>query len=192
MIHAFPCGTPALDFLGTLRARRNAVPTEKLDTASSLDAWFVESGLLDAAPGASAADLADALEFRETVYALVAARLGGDAAASVAGSAPSADDLVATLNRVAAGAPITLSLGDDRTRRTGDAHAALASLARETVEILGGEEGALLRECGRPECTQVYLDRSRGHRREWCSMRTCGNRVKASTFRTRQREAAEV
>ncbi|MBB4909598.1 ABATE domain-containing protein [Actinophytocola algeriensis] len=44
MEHAFPCGTLALDFVGTLRARRNALPREMLGAPASLDAWFRESG----------------------------------------------------------------------------------------------------------------------------------------------------
>ncbi|MFJ2397220.1 CGNR zinc finger domain-containing protein, partial [Streptomyces sp. NPDC087843] len=31
------------------------------------------------------------------------------------------------------------------------------------------------------------LDRSRGHRREWCAMKTCGSRVKSAAYRARQR-----
>ncbi|MFD1497699.1 ABATE domain-containing protein, partial [Streptosporangium lutulentum] len=48
MEHAFPCGNLALDFVGTLRARRNPVPTDVLTSPRSLDAWFRESGLVDA------------------------------------------------------------------------------------------------------------------------------------------------
>jgi predicted RNA-binding Zn ribbon-like protein len=177
--HAFPCGTLALDFLGTLRARRNPVPTEKLATPELLDSWFVESGMIDEAPGATEVDLAVAVELREALYSLVEARLAGKAA----------DDggAVAVLNLHAAQAPVVVQLGPDGTRRSGTAAHGLAAVAREAVEILGGPDAALLRECGRPECTQVYLDRSRGHRREWCAMRTCGNRVKVSAYRSRHR-----
>jgi predicted RNA-binding Zn ribbon-like protein len=178
--HAFPCGTLALDFLGTLRARRNPVPAEKLGTPGLLDDWFVESGMFDGAPGAGEADLAAALELRESVYSLVEARIAGRAL-DVGG------DAVAVLNRHAAEAPVVVRLGPDGARRSGTAAQGLAALAREAVEILGGPDAALLRECGRPECTQVYLDRSRGHRREWCAMRTCGNRVKVSAYRSRHR-----
>lgn len=178
--HAFPCGTLALDFLGTLRARRNPVPTEKLGTPELLDDWFVESGMLDGAPGADDADLAAAVELREAIYSLVEERLAGRTL-DVGG------DAVAVLNRHAAQAPVVVQLGPDGTRRTGAATQGLATVAREAVEILGGPDVALLRECGRPECTQVYLDRSRGHRREWCAMRTCGNRVKVSAYRSRHR-----
>ncbi|WP_370740859.1 CGNR zinc finger domain-containing protein [Streptomyces sp. Ncost-T10-10d] len=48
------------------------------------------------------------------------------------------------------------------------------------------DEAALLRECARPECTHVCLDRSRGHRREWCAMRTSGNQVTAAAYQVRQ------
>jgi predicted RNA-binding Zn ribbon-like protein len=218
--HAFPCGTLALDFLGTLRARRNPVPAEKLATPELLDDWFVESGMLDAAPHADDADLAAAVELRESLYLLVEDRLGGRAALAAAASAAAADlagqagpadtgdeaepaDSVAlaaaveVLNRYAEEPPVTVRLevaggvgaGDAAAsiRRTGTAAQGLAAVAREAVEILGGPDAALLRECGRPECTQVYLDRSRGHRREWCAMRTCGNRVKVSAYRSRHR-----
>ncbi|WP_042381895.1 CGNR zinc finger domain-containing protein [Streptacidiphilus melanogenes] len=176
MDHAFPCGTLSLDFAGTLRARRNAAPAEMLGSPDRLDSWFVESGMLDTAPGADRVDLHLAVEVREAIYALVAARLDG---ARLPASA------VAVVNGHAAGPQITLRLDGDGATRTGSVAQGLTALARETVEILGGVVGALLRECSRPECTQVYLDRSRGHRREWCSMRTCGNRVKAAAYRAR-------
>ncbi|WP_420031617.1 CGNR zinc finger domain-containing protein [Streptomyces sp. cg28] len=177
MNHAFPCGTLPLDFVGTLRARRNDLPMEKLATPELLDDWFVESGMLDLAPGASEVDLTLAIDLRESIYSLVAARLHDE---------PLPTDAVAELNLQASGMPVTLRLGPDGATRTGSVAQGLAALAREAVEILGGDDGALLRECARPECTQVYLDRSRGHRREWCAMRTCGNRVKAAAYRARQ------
>ncbi|MFC9530695.1 MULTISPECIES: CGNR zinc finger domain-containing protein [unclassified Streptomyces] len=177
MNHAFPCGTLPLDFVGTLRARRNAAPAEKLATPGLLDDWFVESKMLDAPPGADEVDLETAIDLREVVYSLVAARLAAE-------PLPAAD--VAELNRHAAGLPVKAQLGPDGVMHTGSVSQGLAAVAREAVEILGGDEGALLRECARPECTQVYLDRSRGYRREWCAMRTCGNRVKAAAYRARQ------
>ncbi|MEV0950359.1 ABATE domain-containing protein [Promicromonospora sp. NPDC050249] len=182
MNHAFPCGTLALDFLGTLRARRNPVPAEKLGTPALLDDWFVESGMLDGAPGADEADLVAALELRESVYALVEARIA-ERPLDVDG------DAIAVLNRHAAQAPVVVQLGPSGVRHSGSAAQGLAAIAREAAEILGGPDAALLRECGRPECTQVYLDRSRGHRREWCAMRTCGNRVKVSAYRSRHRDS---
>lgn len=176
--HTFPCGTLPLDFVGTLQARRNPQPHEKLDSPASLDSWFVESGLLHEEPGSDGGDLDAARELRASIYALVEARLTGVALPPGA---------LAVVNERASGLPVSIQLGHDGARRSGTAAHALSSLAREAVEIIGGEDGALLRECGRPGCTQVYLDRSRGRRREWCAMRTCGNRIKASNYRARHR-----
>ncbi|BAU88369.1 hypothetical protein SLA_7504 [Streptomyces laurentii] len=178
--HAFPCGTLCLDFVGTLRARRNAAPLEKLATPGLLDDWFLESEMLDLAPGANEADVTITVQLREAIYDLVVARLDG-------ASLPV--EAVAEVNMHASGLPVTLRLGPDGVMRTGSVAQGLAALAREAVQVLGGDEATLLRECARPECTQVYLDRSRGHRREWCAMRTCGNRVKAANYRARQHAA---
>ncbi len=180
---AFPCGTRALDFVGTLQARRSPEPREKLESPESLDAWLVESGLLDEEPGSDGADLGAALELREAVYSLVEARRT---------EVELPVDAVAALNRHAAGMPVSIQLESGRVRRSGPAAHALSAIAREAVEIIGGDDGALLRECGRPICTQVYLDRSRGRRREWCAMRTCGNRTKASNYRARHRGASKA
>ncbi|AYG03613.1 CGNR zinc finger domain-containing protein [Gryllotalpicola protaetiae] len=177
MIHRFPCGTLALDFVGTLRARRNDEPSEKLTEPSDLDAWFSESGMLDVATSASASDLKKAIELREAIYALAYARVAGDELPT---------DAAATVASYAEKLPVSVALADGRLERSGTVPQALASLARETIEIVGGPNAGLLRECSRDECTQVYLDTSRGHRRDWCSMKTCGNRVKASKFRARQ------
>lgn len=181
MNHAFPCGTLALDFVGTLRARRNSEPAEKLASPDLLDAWFTESGMLDEPTGATQEDLAAALELREAIYELVAARIHRTTLAE-------AD--IAVVNRHAQGMPVGLQLVEGSSARTGTSAQGLSTLARQVVEILGSDDATLLRECARPECTQVYLDHSRGHRREWCAMRTCGNRVKASQFRARQRQAS--
>lgn len=188
MHHAFPCGNVALDFVGTFKARRNCVsrkivsreiePREMLTTPRSLDAWFVESGVTAAEPGSDQADLAAAVALREAIYDLVSARIVGG------GGYP---DSIAVLNRMAARPPVVPQLAPGGLVLEATAAQALSSVARVAVEILGGPEADLLKECGRPECTQVYLDTSRGLRREWCAMATCGNKMKALAHRARQR-----
>ncbi|MFB7600574.1 CGNR zinc finger domain-containing protein [Streptomyces sp. NPDC056160] len=128
---------------------------------------------------ASQPRLSERVTLRESIYALVTTRRTG---------APLPADAMAAVNRQAAGTPVSVRLGSRGTSRTGTASQALAELAREAVGLLAGAESVLLRECARPECTQVYLDRSRGHRREWCAMRTCGNRVKSAAHRARRRQ----
>jgi predicted RNA-binding Zn ribbon-like protein len=183
MQHAFPCGHLALDFVGTLRARRNTRPAELLGTPASLDAWFREAGVTDAAAGSTAADLAEAVAVREAVYALVRARMLGD---------PYDDGALDLVNRAAA-VPSTIPRLTAAGRRIeATPRQALSEVARAAVDVLAGSDADLLKECGRPECTQLYVDRSRGGRREWCAMNTCGNRMKAATYRARNRNSSPV
>ncbi|MGM7697606.1 CGNR zinc finger domain-containing protein [Microbacterium sp. A84] len=180
MIHSFPCGDPALDFVGTWQARRNESPAEKLGTPAGLDAWFVESTLAPDGTSPTAEDLAAAIELREAIYALVLARLERH-------DLP--EDDMTTVNTYAAHPPLLRVLHRDGRSKEGTSAAALSEIARGAIELVGGSEAGLLRECARPECTQVYIDRSRGQRREWCSMKTCGSRVKVAAYRSRLKAA---
>nr|WP_223183751.1 MULTISPECIES: CGNR zinc finger domain-containing protein [unclassified Streptomyces] len=166
-----------MDFVGTLRARRHAEPLEGLATPGLLDDWFTESGMLDLPPCATDAEVTVAVRLREAIHALVSARLD---------ARPLPAEQLAEVNLHASGPPVTVRLGPEGVLRTGSVAQGLATLAREAALLLGGDDAELLRECARPDCAQVYLDRSRGRRREWCAMRTCGNRVKAANYRARR------
>jgi predicted RNA-binding Zn ribbon-like protein len=176
--HAFPCGNAALDFVGTLRARRNAVPLEKLRAPKNLDAWFREAGVAEVEPTSGQFDLDKAVALREAVYDLIATRLA---------NRDYDDRALALVNEAARVPPTVPQLDRDGKHLRANADQALSSVARDAIEILGSPDGELLKECNRPECTQVFIDRSRGFRREWCAMKTCGNRVKGATYRARQR-----
>lgn len=183
MQHAFPCGHPALDFVGTLRARRNDRPVELLATPAGLDAWFRESGATDGDPGCTTADLAEAVALREAIYTLVRGRMLGHRYD---------DDALILVNRAAAVPSTIPQLAPSGRSLEATPRQALSSVARAAVDVLAGSDADLLKECGRPECTQLYVDRSRGGRREWCAMNTCGNRVKSATYRARNRNASPV
>ncbi|QUQ68366.1 CGNR zinc finger domain-containing protein [Kutzneria sp. CA-103260] len=178
MVHRFPCDHPALDFVGTLRGRRFDDPLEMLDTPAALTAWFFESRLVDAGPASNSIDLARAIALREAIYALIAVRLFGD---------PQRDSDVVLLNDHARLAPVVPQLTPAGRHVEATPEQVLATVARAAVDLLGGPDVTLLKECQRPECNQVFIDRSRGFRREWCSMTTCGNKVKGATYRARQR-----
>lgn len=45
-----------------------------------------------------------------------------------------------------------------------------------------------LRPCGNDECRLFLLDRSRANTARWCSMKTCGNRLKARRHQERARQ----
>jgi predicted RNA-binding Zn ribbon-like protein len=47
------------------------------------------------------------------------------------------------------------------------------------AELLLSNNRTLVRECGNPTCSWLFLDTSRNHSRRWCDMKGCGNRAKA-------------
>ncbi|WP_345592874.1 CGNR zinc finger domain-containing protein [Streptomyces marokkonensis] len=48
-----------------------------------------------------------------------------------------------------------------------------------------------LRPCGNSECRLFLLDRSRANTARWCSMKTCGNRLKARRHLERARKTPQ-
>lgn len=169
-------GHRALDLLATLRDRhRGAV--ECLQRPADLDRWLALAGL---APDthATLSELQSARELRETVDRAVRALLRDET--------PRSSD-VRKLNlraRQPALAP-QLAAGLE-LQWTGGVDAALATVAREAVELMSGPNRTLIRECAAaPNCSRVYLDRSRARARRWCSMEWCGSSAKMRSYRRR-------
>lgn len=66
----------------------------------------------------------------------------------------------------------------------GDAFASLLGpVAQALAELLADGDFALVKQCEHPDCVLWFYDRTKAHRRRWCSMSTCGNRYKAAQFR---------
>jgi predicted RNA-binding Zn ribbon-like protein len=177
--HVFVCGSPALDFAATLRARRS-LRFEMFVTPDRLDAWYLEAGVVDAVTPAEQTDLDRATAVREAVHRLVTARrLDEEYDAE-------ALDLVNSAARAPSAVP-QLTREGRWTEATQEE--ALSTVARYAVELLSGPNVPLLKECSNPECTRVYIDRSRGMRRQWCGMESCGNKIKAAAYRARKKNA---
>lgn len=175
--HVFVCGNPALDFVATLRARRS-LRFEMFATPDRLNAWYVESGMVDAVSPSREADVEEATTVREAMYQLVTARR----------LAEDYDRAALTVLNNAARKPSAvpqLTPSGRWTQATPDE--ALSMVARQAIELLSGPDVPLLKECGNPECTRTYIDRSRGMRRQWCGMESCGNKIKAAAYRARKR-----
>jgi predicted RNA-binding Zn ribbon-like protein len=66
--------------------------------------------------------------------------------------------------------------------------AALISLvAIQLAMLLATEDASLIRNCAGEGCTLTFIDRTKAHRRLFCSASACGNRAKVAAFRSRQR-----
>lgn len=112
-------------------------------------------------------------------------------------SAPDEDyeDEIATLNRLLARASWhdEVVLDEDGTRvlvnvPDNEADALVGMIARQIAALITNETPSLLKSCGGSGCTLWFLDRTKAHRRMFCSATACGNRAKVAAFRQRQRK----
>ena len=62
----------------------------------------------------------------------------------------------------------------------------LAAVARSAGEIVLEGESAKVRVCANQACGLFFCDKSRTHKRRWCSMAICGNRNKVASFARRR------
>ncbi|MFD5626641.1 CGNR zinc finger domain-containing protein [Streptomyces sp. NPDC127072] len=192
---AFPFigGRSCLDFVATLGKRHGVTPLERLPDPAALARWIGEAGLhtpdetapLHVTPG----DLTHARALREAVHRLVRAAMDGET--------PEPED-VAEVNGAAARADLAPQLGTAETGAVPPLHwkadrpgpAALATVARDAVLLLGGPLSARVKECENPTCSLLFLDDSQARRRRWCSMDRCGNLAKVAGYRNRSRAAS--
>lgn len=65
----------------------------------------------------------------------------------------------------------------------------LQPIAEAIGDLVSGADFRLVRACEGTGCTLVFYDRTKAHRRRWCSMASCGNRAKAAAHRARQRRS---
>jgi predicted RNA-binding Zn ribbon-like protein len=166
--------------------KRHATPIERLPDPAAAARFLVAAGLVPARPAFSVTtrQRARLVELREAVYRLVNA-------ARADRPLPAADREL--LNRAALGAGFAPQLTGTRAgtgvswtaRRPLDA--AIAELARDAVDLLGGEKVARIKECAHPDCSRLFLDESQAGRRRWCSMEKCGNLAKIAGYRGRTR-----
>ncbi len=56
----------------------------------------------------------------------------------------------------------------------------LAPVAESAAQSLSGDDQTLTRKCDNPSCVLHFHDTTKNHTRRWCSMETCGNRIKAA------------
>lgn len=171
-------GADWLDFLVTQLGRYREVQQEYLSDAGALRTWLSKRDLAPAeAP--SEADVLWARELREALHETARAALreaSPPAAAQSLIESALAEDKPLRLRRSARG----LQVMRPRTARE-----ALARLARQAIETLGGPQRAQLHACGDTTCAGIFLDAN--GRRRWCSDERCGNRARVRAHRARAR-----
>ncbi|MEU1300140.1 ABATE domain-containing protein [Streptomyces shenzhenensis] len=167
----------ALDFAGTL-SWRTTDRVDLLTAPADLARWVHRSGLSEEPPKVTAAMFRTAVELREAVYR---------AAASVPDGTRADPADLALIRRTAQHpgvVPQLWAIGE--VRRSGDLTQVLASLAVAASDLLGTAERHHIRVCARPNCTRLFLDRSRAASRRWCDKLRCGSSANSAAYRRRR------
>lgn len=184
---------PALDFINT-RAQPGGVDTEWLEDGPALLAWLREASLVSPADDRAirgafpATDLdqaaKDARSLRQWFRDVVTTEDLSPAARQSATRRLNAilkEDEHVTLLDSNEGAGLAW-----RTQRLWrNPKSVLAPIAEQMGKLLAEEDLSLIRQCGAEDCTVVFLDRTKSHKRRWCSMAACGNRAKVAAWRAR-------
>ncbi|MFD1718035.1 CGNR zinc finger domain-containing protein [Georgenia deserti] len=170
------------DFANTLRDRWRPTARETLIEPRDLTAWVVRAGITSEAHPCSPADLARARELRDAVIATLEQRAGVPEVAVVNAATTAAPrrELTAAANgvQVSAGA-------------AGDVGAGLGLVAADLIDLVAAGRLPQVKECAHARCGLLYVDRSRGARRRWCSMQRCGNRAKVQRHARRTGDGAD-
>ncbi|WP_024574044.1 MULTISPECIES: ABATE domain-containing protein [unclassified Afipia] len=173
---------PVLDMLNTL-AQIDGKAVDSWASDADVRDWLVRTGgygegeLPPAMPGL----LTSARRLRETVRALVVDRKGGGAIDpsplnDLLAKSPGHSELVCD--------EPGLRLTRRRTLKTPDQ--VLGPVAEAAAELLATGDFNLIRKCEDRTCVMWFYDRTKSHRRRWCSMALCGNRNKVAAFRQRR------
>ncbi len=64
----------------------------------------------------------------------------------------------------------------------------LVPIARSTARFLSQENLSLIKKCQNPKCILLFYDSSKNQTRRWCSMKICGNRMKAAAHYKRKKQ----
>jgi predicted RNA-binding Zn ribbon-like protein len=79
----------------------------------------------------------------------------------------------------------TSGLAWRRQRRWHSPQSLLFPIARSLADLVCVEDFTYVKACEGPPCTLLFVDRTHGHARRWCSMTVCGNRAKQAAHRNR-------
>ena len=185
-------GHPALDFVNTLDERPSRAPVENLATYGDLVRFAELAGLIEASAsnrlrlleGPNCSRIARrARALREHLYAILAAAHSGktvpkaslDAIGSEVCRAHAARVLVATA---------TLNSIRHRWVLSSSPEIPLHACALAIETLLVAADHSRIRKCCASDCEVYFIDTSKAHRRQWCSMQNCGNREKQRRWRS--------
>ncbi|CAN7370349.1 CGNR zinc finger domain-containing protein [Mesorhizobium caraganae] len=182
----------AMDFLNSV-ATPIDTPVDWLDDGEGLLRWLEQAGLVPAEtlqgirthPGELDAMADQARQLREWFRGFVREHKGQTLSAD---ALLALEPLNRLLERDERFSRIVADSGglELKTKRRWRSPEALLSPVAETLATFVCEESfADVKACEGPACTLLFVDRTRGRKRRWCSMALCGNRAKQAAHRQR-------
>ncbi len=173
---------PAFDLINTVSDRRAIDQAcDRLRKPDDLIPWSLRAGVIKSDMPAVGLDedvLRSVKQLREAAHDALEAR--------IAGRAPSAAALHTICHYLQASDGIKLSRPGDLTSAivvAGQWDSLLGALSLQVLDAIFRLPQNRIGAC--PACGWLFLDVTRGGRRRWCSMATCGNRTKVKRHRGR-------
>jgi predicted RNA-binding Zn ribbon-like protein len=184
-------GHPALDLVNTLDERPSGAPVENLATYGDLVRFVELAGLIEPSAskhlqsleGAACARIAKrARGLREHLYAILTATHLGRRVPRMA-----LDAIAADVRRAHAARALVALKATSAVRHgwlsPSSPEIPLHACALAVEALLVTADHTRIRKCGASDCEVYFLDASKAHRRQWCSMQNCGNREKQRRWR---------
>ncbi len=196
----FISGSLGLDFLNTL-ATPVDTPVDWIEDGHGLLSWLEQAQLVPpkalkalkarAMPGEFDAVAAQARSLREWFRGFLQARTGKSLCAE---DLRDLDPLNQLLGRDEQFAQIVAVPTEEACeyelktlRRWGTPESLLLPIGEELAQFLCSGDLEYVKACEGSNCTLLFVDRTRGRARRWCSMSICGNRAKQAALRTRRK-----
>lgn len=193
----------ALDFANTEMAPEDAV-VEFMPNGDALLGWLLDAGLIDAEEHAALLQRFDGETLnRVAAQARALRHLLRTALPAIKEGMPLKDaigPLLKEVNAVLAQDPRYLSADliegtvHVRQRRSWEQPEQLLAMVAEQIALLFmRSDYTLVKKCANPTCWAWFEDKTKAHRRQYCSPTACGNRAKVAAFRQRKKaEAASM
>ncbi|MGH8238148.1 MAG: CGNR zinc finger domain-containing protein [Steroidobacteraceae bacterium] len=193
----FVAGHPAIDFLNSAYAP-GGVSIETIGDGRALLDWLVGAGLLAEREAAALARRFSRKALDSVAQEARAVREWARTWLEAWRANPARDygEELAVLNKLLAREARSHELVAIKRRiellerpHFPDANALLAPIAVAIARLMTQEDPSLIKACAGTDCTLWFLDRTKAHRRMFCSASACGNRAKVAAFRRRAQRA---
>jgi len=190
---------PCLDLINTQLIAKGE-PRDLLESVDDLSLWLRQAKLLTASQAKiakvhlhneEAASLLERAKTLRATFRIVAERV-------VAGKAVP-DSAIDATNQLLAQRPgytrlVRTKEGVKRQFHSLATHQVefLASLLESASDLLCSGRLCLIKKCANAACILYFLDTTKNHTRNWCSMQMCGNRMKVAGHYRRSRGKASL